>query len=418
MPPGPVEGRRHGKVRSLPEELDVAYTIGIDVRKIQDFGIGTYIRNLVQGLARVDSENRYVLLCRPADREHLDGLPHNFQPVTESAPVYSVRELVALSWHLWTYGLDLYHSTHYVLPAVVRSPVVVTIHDIIHLLYPDFLPSRFAFLYAQRMIRRSLVRGDRVIAVSQNTRSDLMQYFEMDGQKIEVVYNGVEEVFRHRLPEDEIERWLRSLGIERPYMLFVGNPKPHKNLDNVVKAYARARQLGNLDVPLVCVGARSGSEFKIRQRAQYLGIADKVRLLGHVAQEALPAIYQGASLFLYPTLYEGFGLPVVEAMACGVPVITSNTSALKEIAEGYAHLVDPLDTDGMARAMAHLMGDAERRASLARLGARRAEDFRWDETARQTLEIYLSVIEGREPVLDPRPGESPSDRPGEPGGAA
>lgn len=372
------------------------YTIGIDARKIQDFGIGTYVRNLIQGLARIDSDNRYILLCRPQDRDLLRGLPENFFPVAESAPVYSVRELVALSWHLWNFGLDLYHSTHYVLPAFVRSPVVVTIHDIIHLLYPDFLPSRFAFLYAQQMIRRSLTRGDRVIAVSQNTRTDLMQYFDIDGRRIEVVYNGVDETFRQKRADEEVERWLRNLGIERPYLLFVGNPKPHKNLDNVVKAYARARQLTSMDVPLVCVGARSGSEFKIRQRAEYLGIADKVRLLGHVAQEALPAIYQGASLFLYPTLYEGFGLPVVEAMASGVPVITSNNSALKEIAEGYASLVDPLDIEGMAKAIAYLMGDPERRANLARLGARRAEDFRWDETARRTLEIYLSVIEGGE----------------------
>lgn len=372
------------------------YTIGIDVRKIQDFGIGTYIRNLVRSLARIDAENRYLLLCRPQDRDLLRDLPGNFQTVPESAPVYSAREMLALSWRLYRSRLDLYHSTHYVLPAWVGSPVVVTIHDIIHLLYPDFLPSRFAFLYAQRMIRRSLNRGDRVIAVSQSTKNDLKQYFDVDGDKIQVVHNGVEEAFRHRLPSEELQRWLRNLGIEQPYLLFVGNPKPHKNLDNVVKAYARARHLANLDAPLICVGARTGSEFKIRQRAEYLGIPDKVRILGHVAQEALPAIYQGASLFLYPTLYEGFGLPVVEAMASGVPVITSNTSALKEIAEGYAYLVDPLDIEGMAKAIANVMGDPERRARLAERGSRRAADFDWDLTAQRTLDVYRAAIEGRD----------------------
>ncbi|HVR95676.1 MAG TPA: glycosyltransferase family 1 protein [Thermoanaerobaculia bacterium] len=372
------------------------YTIGIDVRKIQDFGIGTYVRNLVRSLARIDLENRYLLLCRPQDRDLLRDLPVNFQTVPESAPVYSARELLALSWRLYRSKLDLYHSTHYVLPAWVGSPVVVTIHDIIHLLYPDFLPSRLAFLYAQRMIRRSLHRGDRVIAVSQSTKSDLMQYFDVDGGTIQVIHNGVEEAFRHRLPDEELQRWLRNLGIAQPYLLFVGNPKPHKNLDNVVKAYARARHLAVLDAPLICVGARTGSEFKIRQRAEYLGIPDKVRILGHVAQEALPAIYQGASLFLYPTLYEGFGLPVVEAMASGVPVITSNTSALKEIAEGYAYLVDPLDIEGMAKAIASVMADPERRARLAERGARRAQDFDWDLTARKTLDVYLAAIGGRD----------------------
>jgi glycosyltransferase involved in cell wall biosynthesis len=368
------------------------FTIGLDARKIQDFGIGTYVRNLVRALARVDAENRYVLLVRPADKEALPPLPENFRTVIESSPVYSPRELVALSWRLFRLRLDLYHATHYVLPAVVPSRVVVTIHDIIHLLYPEFLPSGLAFLYAQRMIHRSLTRGDRIIAVSQNTKNDLMEYFDVDGKKIQVVYNGVEERFRARLPEEEIDRQLAAAGISRPYLLFVGNPKPHKNLDNVVQAYARARRMAQFDVPLVCVGAKSGADSKIRQRAQYLGLADRVHLLGHVADELLPAIYQGATLFLYPTLYEGFGLPVVEAMASGVAVITSNTSALKEIAEGYAHLVDPLDVDGMAKAIANAMSDGDRRAALAKLGQRRAEDFRWEETAKKTLEIYRAAL--------------------------
>ncbi len=371
------------------------YRIGIDARKLQDFGIGTYIRNLVRALAEiatVDFQARYVLLVRADDREQLADLPANFELAVESAPVYSARELVTLSWQLWRQRLDLYHATHYVLPAAAPSRVVVTIHDIIHLLYPEFLPNRLAFFYARRMIHRSLTRGDRIIAVSQNTRADLMQTFGVDGRKIEVIYNGVEDVFRRRLPEEEIERWLRSLGLTRPYLLFVGNPKPHKNLDTVVQAYAKARQLAPFDAPLICVGNRSGSEFKIRQRAEHLGIGDQVRLLGHVAQEALPAIYQGAALFLYPTLYEGFGLPVVEAMASGIAVITSNTSALKEIAQSYALLVDPLDIPAMAKAIAQCMAEPEHRAALASLGQRRAQDFRWEKTARQTLGVYRAVL--------------------------
>ncbi|HSC21448.1 MAG TPA: glycosyltransferase family 1 protein [Solirubrobacterales bacterium] len=392
---------------SPSREPELPFTIGLDTRKIQDFGIGTYVRNLVAALARVDRENRYVLLVRPADKEALPPLPETFRTVVESAGVYSARELFALSYRLFRLKLDLYHATHYVLPVVVPSRVVVTIHDIIHLLYPEFLPSGLAFLYAQRMIHRSLARGDRIIAVSQNTKADLMEYFDVDGKKIQVVYNGVEERFRERLPEDEVDRRLAALGIARPYLLFVGNPKPHKNLDNVVQAYARARRLSPFDAPLVCVGAKSGADAKIRQRAEYLGVADRVLLLGHVADEVLPAIYQGATLFLYPTLYEGFGLPVVEAMASGVAVVTSNTSALKEIAEGYARLVDPLDVPAMAESIAELMADDDRRAALAKLGTRRAEDFRWEETARKTLAIYRAVLGAPAPTppapAPPRP---------------
>ncbi len=368
------------------------YTIAIDARKIRDFGIGTYVRNLIRELAEIDRENAYFVITGPAGRDSLKRLPENFRVAIQRSPVYSVRELFALSQQLLRLKVDLYHATHYVMPLIVPCRSVVTIHDIIHLLYPEFLPNRLAFIYAERMIRRSLQKGDRIISVSRNTRTDLMSYFHVDGDKIEVVYNGIEDVFREALPSDDLERWMRSLGLERPYLLFVGNPKPHKNLDNVVQAYARALQLHDFPHRLVCVGDRGGQEFKIRQRASQLGIGERLLLLGHVAQEALPAIYQGAAAFLYPTLYEGFGLPVVEAMASRVPVITSNTSSLKEIAAGYADLVNPLDVDGMAQAIVRAVSDADHRKSLRKLGQRRAEDFRWRQAAEKTLDIYLQAI--------------------------
>ena len=364
------------------------YTIGIDARKIQDFGIGTYVRNLVRSLAAIDAENRYVLLAKPGDREGLLDLPENFQVVLGAPPADSLRELAALSWQLYRRQLDLYHLTHYVLPAWVGAKVVVTIHDIIHLLYPEFLPSNLAFLYAHRMIRRSLHRGDCIVAVSHNTKNDLMHHFEVDGRKIEVIHNGVEEIFRHRLPASGLcSAGCATWGCPSPTCCsWATRPSRTRTWTPSCRPTPGPGRMAQFDAPLICVGSRQGSEFKIRQRAEYLGIGDKVRLLGHVAQEALPAIYQGASLFLYPTLYEGFGLPVVEAMASGVPVITSNTSALKEIAEGYAHLVVPLDLDGMAKAIAHLMGSPETRETLAasrrapsqelRLGARSAADAR------------------------------------------
>lgn len=370
----------------------MGYKIGIDARKLTDFGIGTYIQNLIRTLAAREDDNSYVLFVGPSHEGLLADLPDNFKLVIERSPVYSVRELVALSWRLRRLKLDLYHATHYVLPAWVPCRAVVTIHDIIHLLYPQFLPGPLAFLYAQRMIRRSLIRGDQIIAGSQNTKSDLMEYFEVSGRKINVVYYGVAERFSDPLDEDEVRAKLEPFGLEPGYALFVGNPKPHKNLDNVVKAFARALELGPADSRLVCVGNRESRDFKIQRRAEQLNISDRVHLLGHVDDETLRALYQGAELFLYPTLYEGFGLPVVEAMASGVPVITSNSSALKEVAEGYAQLVDPLDIEQMARAIAQCLSDPEHREALAKLGRRRAEDFRWDRTAERTLEVYEKAL--------------------------
>ncbi|MEM7584808.1 MAG: glycosyltransferase family 1 protein [Acidobacteriota bacterium] len=372
----------------------MSHTIAIDARKVNDFGIGSYVRNLIREIAEIDHDNRYYVFTGPSGRDAFEDLPENFQVVMQRSPVYSIRELFTLSWDLIRLKVDLYHATHYVLPLIVPCRAVVTIHDIIHLLYPEFLPNRLAFFYAERMIRRSLQRGNRVISVSRNTRSDLQSYFQVDGKKIETVYNGIDEIFRQALTKEEIEGWMEKLGLSGPYLLFVGNPKPHKNLDNVVKAYAKAVERHDFPHTLVCVGDRGGVEFKIRQRAAQLGIEDRIVLLGHVDQEALPAIYQGATVFLYPTLYEGFGLPVIEAMASGVAVITSNTSALKEIAAGYAELVNPLDLDGMSRAIVRLVSDDDHRKALRKVGQRRSEEFRWRRAAEQTLEIYRQAITG------------------------
>ncbi len=370
----------------------MTYRIGIDARKLTDFGIGTYIQNLLPALARIDSTNRYLIFARPEHAERIAELPDNFRFVSEKAPGYSVRELVALPWQILRHRLDLFHATHYVLPYLVACKTVVSIHDIIHVLYPEFLPNRFALVYASTMIRHSLSRGDRIIASSQNTKTDLLETFGIDGEKIKVVHLGVPRRFREPVDADIARETREKHGIDRPYILFVGNPKPHKNLTGVVRAYARARELHDFDADLVCVGDQGGEAFRVRRQAEALGIADRFRLTGRVSSDDLPAIYQGATLFLYPTLYEGFGFPIIEAMASGVPVVTSDKSALKEVAEGYADLVNPLDIEGMAKVVAHCMADEEHRTALARLGQRRAEDFRWQRTAEKTLEIYMQVL--------------------------
>jgi glycosyltransferase involved in cell wall biosynthesis len=228
-----------------------------------------------------------------------------------------------------------------VLPAHLPCPAVVTIHDIIHLLFPQFLKNRLALVYARLMIGRSLRLGKRIITVSESTRDDLQDFFGVDGRDARVIYNGVDDVFRRALPADELQAKLHGFRLRRPYLLFVGNPKPHKNVENILRAYARALELAPGDTTLACVGDRDGESARLRYLCRTLGIAERVAFLGHVADDDLPALYQGALGFLYPSLYEGFGLPVVEAMASGVPVITSSSSALQEVASGSADLVNP-----------------------------------------------------------------------------
>jgi glycosyltransferase involved in cell wall biosynthesis len=275
----------------------------------------------------------------------------------------------------------------------------VTIHDIIHLLYPQFLPHRTAVLYARYMIRRALTRADRIITVSHNTRSDLVNYFRVPASRIEVIYNGVSPRFRAPVSAEEEERVLSKLGIRIPYLLFLGGEKPHKNVQNVIRAFAKARRERSLPHSLVLAGPMPANPARMDALISALQVSDAVIRPGIIEEEDLPALYAGAEAFLYPTLYEGFGLPVVEAMAAGTPVLTSSTSALQEIAGGHACLVNPMDVDAIAGGIVTLATDEEVRIRYAELGRKRALDFSWDRAAARTLEVYAAALQtARKPL--------------------
>lgn len=379
----------------------MAPTIVIDARKILDFGIGTYIRNLILQLAEIDGHHRdgrhrYVLLVptKEADAIGLGELPPNFSTFAESAPVYSVGELFAVSRTLRRVGADIYHATHYVLPFRPPCPSIVTIHDLIHLLFPDFLPNRRALLYARAMLRRAGKVAERVIAVSEHTAQDLVAHLGIPRSKIDVILNGVEPQFSEKPQPAEDRAVLQRHRLDPGYLLFVGNPKPHKNLQRVLEAYAQAKsQLPEL-VDLVCVGAGDGGR-QIEKLAASLEVEQFVRVLGFVDHQHLPALYRAASMLLSPGLYEGFGLPVVEAMASGTPVITSNTSALAEVAGNAALLVDPLNTEAIAQAIGLLSRSPSAQQALITVGKARAQNFQWRIAAEQTLAIYQGVLELR-----------------------
>jgi alpha-1,3-rhamnosyl/mannosyltransferase len=370
--------------------------IGIDARKVKDYGIGSYIRELIGGIARCPESERYrfLIYVGPFDRDALPTLPAHFEVADEEAPGYSVSELTGFAWRIFRDRLDLFHATHYVLPPLPKTRAVVTIHDIIHLLYPQFLPNRAAHLYARFMIRRALRRADRIITVSYNSKRDLADYYGIPSSRTEVIYNGVSARFRPDVPEEEIRRVAEKHGLVRPYLLFLGGEKPHKNVQNVVRAFAEARRRGELPHSLVLAGPMPKNPGRIDALVAALDLAGPIRQTGVVDDEDLPGLYAGATALLYPTLYEGFGLPVIEAMACGVPVLTSSTSALQEIAGGYAYLVDPMDVDAIAEGITKLATDTTVRADYAALGRKRALDFSWDKAAEKTLEVYESALRG------------------------
>jgi len=374
----------------------VAYRIGIDARKLTDeSGIGSYIRNLTRALAEIDKVNEYYLFVSSWEDPLLDQLGDNFHAVVEPCPVFSVREQVSLSWRLLRLKLDLYHATHYLLPAIVPCRSVITVYNILDVFYPHFRPSPLAFYYAQRQIRRSLARGDRIIADSRNTKTDLMDRLGIDGRRVRVVYPGVAAAFSARVETAAADSTLARLGIERPYLLVVDDRPGRSNLDRTVQAFASAVERRRFAGSLVCVGPRTQLDFKVSRRAERLGVGDRLVLLGSLSAEDQPAVYQSAELFLYPVLEDASGLTVADALASGVPVVASATAALREVAEGYAVLVDPLDGKQIANAIVGLMEDGERRNELARLGAKRAADFAWRGTAEKTLEAYESALRMR-----------------------
>ena len=368
--------------------------IGIDARKLKDYGIGSYIRNLLESLGKLTASSayRFRVYAHRSDADALPELPGHFEVVHDDSPGYSLAELTLLPWRLLRDRLDLFHATHYVLPPLWRTRAVVTIHDIIHVLYPEFLPSRAAHAYARFMIRRALTRADRIVTVSDNTRRDLVDYFDIPAARIEVIYNGVSPRFNPAVPRDEKLRVAAKLGITFPYLLFLGGEKPHKNVQNVVRAFGNARREHALPHALVLAGPLPQNPARLEALISALDLSAAVRRPGIVDDEDLPALYAGADAFLYPTLYEGFGLPVVEAMASGTPVLTSSNSALQEIAGGHALLVDPMDLDAIAAGIVLLATDANARAEYSALGRKRALDFSWDRTAARTLEIYAAAL--------------------------
>ncbi len=367
------------------------YKIGIDARKLSEPGIGGYVQNLVRGLAGLDEENSYALFVGPNYDGEFDQLPPNLLRVVERSPVYSVRERAALSWRLFRQRLDLYHATHYILPLWVPAETVATVHDIVHLLHPNFIPGRLATLVAQTQIRYSLSRSSRIIAESDSTKADIEEYFEIPAWRIRRIYHGVSEVFTPE-PDPQDKTLREELGVGDSYVLFVGGERPHRNEERALRAFAAARRSVDSDARLVMLGERELSTQRFEHLAAELELEDRLTLCDPLAAPRRAALIRGAALFLHPTLYEGFPTPVVEAMACGAPIITSNCATIREIAEGAAKLVEPSSVDSLTSAIGWCLQDDGLQRTLAADALERAAGFDWHSLAEQTLELYLETL--------------------------
>lgn len=366
--------------------------IAIDARKLHDFGIGTYIRNLLAELARIDTTSDYVLLTRPTDVSVASELGPNFHAVPEPARPYSLSEQIRIPWSLARAHAALVHEPHYVLPPLIGCRSVVTIHDCIHLRFPQYLPGRGAYAYARAMMWAAVRKADRVLTVSEASKRDILGFYDVPPEKVVVVYNGLEARFLEPPDDAEMSRVRQRFQLTHPFVLYVGNIKPHKNLERLVDAFGRARAQGLDDLQLVVIGDEISKYPPLRQSVHRHRLDKAVRFFGFQPPATLTAFYRLARAFVFPSLYEGFGLPPLEAMACGTPVVTSNVSSLPEVAGGAALLADPTDTDDIAAQITRAVTDEALRAELIARGQARAREFSWAQSAARIHAIYRDVL--------------------------
>ncbi len=386
--------------------------IGIDITSAvrQGAGIGRFTRELICALLALDAPHEYVLFAATGGlpRSVLEPrLAHMIRAAGGSRSKFEICDLKFLSddwlhriWHrarlpipiqIALGRVDLFHEPDFVLPPTLpRTPTIVTVHDLSFIRDPDsaFPPLR---RYLNRVVPRSVARATRILADSLATKNDLGELLGTPPEKITVMYGGVDAHFQ---PVREPQRItvLRNkyrLGAE-PFILGLGTIQPRKNYQRLIRAFSNIKyQVPN--IKLIIAGGKGWLYDDIFAEVRRLGLEGQVVFPGFVDDEDLPALYSAAELLAYPSLYEGFGLPVLEAMACGTPVVTSNVSSLPEVSGDAALLVEPSDVNAMAEAMCRLLQDANLRQQLVAQGFEQARQFTWDKAARQLLEMYETV---------------------------
>jgi len=369
--------------------------IAIDARKLRDYGIGTYVRNLLRQLGRQDQTHEYIAFCRDQDCETIEECGPRVRPVVESAGAYSIAEQFAVPMDLRREAVDLFHAPHYVLPPLTPCRSVVTIHDCIHLRFPQYLPSKVGYAYARAQMWMATHKAARVMTVSEASKRDILRYFRVPESRIDVIYNAIDERFWLEPDADEIARVRERYRLTGPFVLYAGNIKPHKNLERLIEAFTLMRQHSPSlkDLQLLIIGDEISKYASLRRAVHRYKLHKHVRFFGFVSDQTLAALYRLADVFVFPSLYEGFGLPPLEAMASGTPVIASNVSSLPEVVGDAALMIDPYEPGAIADAMRQVLTDSALRADLRRRGLARAREFSWERSIKRVREIYEEVMQ-------------------------
>ncbi len=361
-------------------------------------GIGRYAVELLRALAALPHSHQIVLLTtEPEDRHGLWGqFEHHALPGCRLLPALMTVGNLMLSQVAWRHQLDVIHDPNGIAPFLgprAGIPRIVTIHDTFAYVHPethnrlDNVRYRWQLPYTAR-------RADAVITVSECSRHDLMCYLGLEAKHVHVIPEGVDPRFKPIADDGARQAVLARYRITPPYLLYVGGINARKNIVRLFEAYTRVRE-SQPDVTLVIGGKRQWQTHEIDATFRRLDLASHVHFTGYVDDADLPALYSAADAFVFPSLYEGFGIPPLEAMACGTPVVTSNVSSLPEVVGDAALTVDPYDVAGLAAAIGRVLADTALRADLRQRGIERAAQFTWERTARETLAIYEQVLARR-----------------------
>ena len=361
--------------------------IALDARKYYDFGIGTYIRHLIREFALLKPTRPFQLYVTPEDAPSI-GIPEGWKKSVVPYGKYSLEELFLLGKKVRSNGASVFHSPHYTLPFGLKGRSVVTVHDLIHLRFPQFftLAQR---AYSYMMIRHAINDAQYVITDSEFTRQDILRSFRVDERKIVPIHLGVADSFR-TVDRGPVERFRSKASLERRYLLFVGNTKPHKGLHVLLDAFATILNTYP-DIDLVIAGGSVGEDARLRSLVEAVQFKGRIKNLQRLSDDDLVFLYNGAEMLVLPSLYEGFGLPALEAMACGTPVIVSDAASLPEVAGDGALICQVGSVDSLSAAIRSLLGDSVLRREMIRKGSARAKTFSWQSTARKTLELYDSI---------------------------
>jgi glycosyltransferase involved in cell wall biosynthesis len=332
-----------------------------------------------------------VLLCHEPDLGVAAQFGPNFRTVLEPSPNYSIREQFHVPWVLHRERPDVFHAPHYVLPPAATCRSVVTIHDCIHLMFPQYLPNRAAYLYARASMWMAVRRSARILTVSEASKRDIMHFFNVRPEKIVVVHNAIDERFRQAPSEADVARVRERYQLDHGFVLYVGNIKPHKNLVRLIEAYDLLRRRGFEDLKLLIIGDEISKLPALRRAVHTHKLHKHVRFLGYLSDDTLAVLYRLAAVFVFPSLYEGFGLPPLEAMACGTPVVTSNLSSMPEVAGDAAILVDPYDVESIVGGMQKVLTNPGLSQELREKGIARARQFSWEQSVARTRALYQEV---------------------------